>query len=181
MCWTGSERTCRSWPNVRCHAVSNQVVSGVRVFSKIVPAITQSRRHPHDAFSAAEQMPLEPAGDMTAVSGGKTAVPVQLARPGEQLLVPAAIACHCDLPEAPSRQRVNGNRGVGLHMRVDADYGHVRPLPPDESLPIVGIVGGHALAGASMPGSYQVTPATLASGGGGQYSWSSALRATDSL
>ena len=59
------------------------------------------------------------------------------ARPGEQLVVPGAVGAHRPLGDARARQRVERDSGVGLHVRVDADYDHVRPLP-SETLPIAG-------------------------------------------
>ena len=130
----------------------------------------QLGRHAHEALAARQQVALEAAGDVAAVldrdagARGRGGAPRRAARRSRRRRCPPSVSARLR-PLAAS----SGHGGVALHVRVDPDYDHV-------SSPLVGCnrcewgpPADTTLAGASWPGSYQVTSATpRPSGGGGR-------------
>ncbi len=103
-------------------------------------------------------MALEPSRDVPAVLDGEVALAPRRA-PRRAARRPAPSLLTVVTRRGCARRRVERDRRVGLHVRVDPDYDHVCP-PSSAASDGAGTVGGHALAGASWPGSYQVTSAT---------------------
>jgi hypothetical protein len=72
-------------------------------------------------------MAFEPCRDVPAVLDREVALRPEAARPGKQRLDGVRVARHGPLRDLATGRDVERYRGVGLHMRVDADYDHHCP------------------------------------------------------
>ena len=119
----------------------------------------QLRRHPQAALAALEQEALEAARDVTTVLEGEAALVAEGARPGEQ---PPMAGRGAGTVSSARSSPWRAPRATAVWLFLCGSIpSTITSVPLRMRPPNVGTAGGHALVGASRPGSYQVTPANL--------------------
>ncbi len=87
------------------------------------------RRDAHDALPTRDQEPLERSRHVPAVLERPDPLPIELARPHQQLAEAALARRRGQLPAGARRERVDRPAGVGLLVCVRPDHDHVhRPF-----------------------------------------------------
>src|SRR5215208_8002486 len=89
----------------------------------------QLRRHPNDAFSCREQIPLESARKVTAVLNRPTALRAEPGSPPQQTKMIFAGSADCDLTKRCPAV-VDRDDGVGplVSINPECDHGTVSPF-----------------------------------------------------
>lgn len=119
----------------------------------------EPRRHPHRVLPATDQVPLQVPGDMPAVLDREQALVVKVPCPRHEPLEAGAAGAHREFLEHLAGRSVDRDSRVGLLMRVDPDYDHLRspfwtPHPDGRDHRRTRLSGADAR-------SYEVTPAGL--------------------
>jgi hypothetical protein len=89
------------------------------------------RRHPHQFFTAGDQVTLEVPGHVTAVLDSEAALHIETASPFQESLEPRGAGLHRELPDHLTRHAVDRDGGVGLFVRIDPHYDHLWSPPSD--------------------------------------------------